>query len=233
MIDLKRFFQNPFTDKEISQTELQKFAEDHLAKLAAANEGGTYAARLTDTTVVYESYFGELTNVSLRVAVQKAATQTMKERWAEFVKWMTGKGEARVKDRADKPSAVYTEFFPTGLTEYHSANVADGQTLARRVKASAVTHAALLGADFKTTVDGLVDGYLAARETQMERKGAKTEGRGSRDVTKAELQEQLFDNLLFLAGVTKDPEKCVLFFDQSLLEDLTAADEPEPAPVTP
>ena len=137
MIDLKRYFRNPFADKEISTTELQKFAEDHLAKLAAANEGGSYDARITDTTAAYEGYFGELTNVSLRVAVQKAATQTMKERWTEFVKWMTGKGEARVKDRADKPSAVYTEFFPTGLTEYHSANVADGQTLARRVKASA------------------------------------------------------------------------------------------------
>lgn len=233
MIDLKRYFRNPFADKEISTTELQKFAEDHLAKLAAANEGGSYDARITDTTAAYEGYFGELTNVSLRVAVQKAATQTMQERWMEFVKWMTGKGEARVKDRADKPSAVYMEFFPTGLTEYHQANVAEGQTLASRVKVSAATHAALLGADFKTKVDALVDSYLAARQAQMEHKGARTDGRGSRDDAKAALQNRLFDNLLFFAGATKDPEKCAMVFDQSLLEESAAPGEPEPAPVTP
>lgn len=233
MIDLKRFFRNPFTDKEISNSELQRFAEDHLAKLSAANAGGAYDALLTDTTAAYEAYFGELANVSLRAALQKAATQTMNARWAEFVKWMTGKGEARVKDRADKPSAVYTEFFPAGLTEYHGASVAGGQTLANRVKASAATHEALLGADFKAKVDELAGGYLSAREAQVERKGDKTGGQGNRDDSKAALQDQLFENLLTLAKETKDPEKSALFFNQSLLEDTTASGEPEAVPPPP
>ncbi|WP_353567806.1 hypothetical protein [Haloferula sargassicola] len=228
MIDLNRFFNNPFTDRAISNTELQKFAEDHLAKLAAANDEGIWDALLTDGSAAYEAYFGGLTDASLRMALQKAATQTMNSRWAEFVKWMTTRGEARVKDRAEKPSAVYTEFFPLGLSEYHSATVPQGQTLVNRAKASAATHAALLGADFKAKVDELADGYLSAREVQMERKGGRADGRGDRDAAKAALQDRLFVNLLTLAMATKDPAKCAIFFDQSLLENPTAAGEPEP-----
>ena len=50
---------------------------------------------------------------------------------------------------------------------------------------------------------------------------------------KAVLQNQLFDNLLFLAGDTKDPEMCALFFDQSLLENPESPADEEPVPVTP
>lgn len=226
MISLSRFFKNPFLDPSISHAELQAFAEDHLAKMTAANEGGIYDGLVTDTGTAYENHFGELTSVSLRAALQKAATQTMRLRWEELVKWMTTKGEARVKDRADKPSAVYTEFFPGGMGEYHQSTVADGQTLARRIKESAATNAALLGADFQTKVAALAEGYLSARSAQLEKKGSRTDTGGSRDEAKAALQDQLFENLLVIAGRVKDPEKCALYFDQSLLEDAQAAAQP-------
>lgn len=228
MIDLKRFFINPFKAREISRSELQAFSEDHLARLSGANGDGAYNAMLADTGAAHTGYFGELANVSLKLALQKAATQTMHARWAEFVKYMTGRGEARIEDRAEKPSAIHTEFYPAGLTEYHSANVADGQTLASRVKASAATHAAVLGADFKTQVDALVDGYLSAREAQMEQKGGHVDQRDNRDDAMATLQDRLFMNLLFLAGETKDPDKCAFFFNQSLLEDFASAPAPPP-----
>lgn len=231
MIALNRFFKNPFLDPAISHPELQGFSEDHLAKLDAANEGGIYDAILVDTSAAHSGYFGELTNVSLRAALQKAATQTMALRWQEFVKWMISKGEARIKDRAEKPSAVYTEFFPAGLTEFHGVTNADGQTLANRIKLSAATHADLLGADFQTKVDALVDGYETARRAQMAQKGGSADTRGNRDDAKLLLQNRLFDNLLFFAGAQKDPDKCTLYFNQALLEDLAAA--PAPAPLPP
>jgi hypothetical protein len=233
MLDLKRFFTNPFKHRDISRSELQAFSEDHIARLSAANAGGVYNALLTDTTAAHTGYFGELTQVSLREATKKAATQTMNARWEEFVKYMTGKGEARIKDRAEKPSAIYTEFYPSGLTEYHAANVADGQTLANRVKASAATHAAALGADFKTKVDALVDGYLSARTAQVEQKGGHADTRSTRDDAMEVLQDKLFTNLLFLAGELKDAEKCAFFFNQALLENATAAPAPAPVPVVP
>jgi len=229
MIALNRFFKNPFLDPAISNSELQAFAEDHVSKVAGANAGGELDALLTDTTAAFNGYFGELTNLSLRTATQKAATQTARQRWAEFVGWMTKKGEARIEDKAEKPSAVYTEFFPRGMAEYHESTVADGRTLAVRVKASPATHAVLLGADFKTKVDVLVDGYESARSAQMEKKGGSTDTRGSRDEAKAALQKQLFRNLLFFAEREMDPERCALFFNQSLLEDAAAL----PAPVVP
>jgi len=52
-----------------------------------------------------------------------------------------------------------------------------------------VTHAVLLGADFKTKVDALVDGYESARSAQMEKKGGSTDTRGSRDEANTGLQK--------------------------------------------
>lgn len=232
MINLMRFFDNPFTDKNISNSELQNFAEDHLAKVTAANPGGAHDALLADTSAAYIGYFGEVANASLRMALQKAATQTMNHRWAEFVKWMTGKGEARIKDRTEKPSAVYSEFFPAGPSEYHNMTKAEGRVLAERVKTSAATHAALLGADFKAKVDELADGYIAAREAQLERKGDHTGTRSNRDEAKAALQVRLFDNLLLFAAATKDPEKCAFYFNQSLLENAVSKPAAVPEPAT-
>ena len=64
-----------------------------------------------------------------------------------------------------------------------------------------------------------MDGYLAARNAQLAEKGARTDLRKSRDEAKKALQNQLFENILALASKEKDPEKCALYFDQSLLEN--------------
>lgn len=79
----------------------------------------------------------------------------------------------------------------------------------------------------------LVDGYESARSTRMEQKGSHTDTRGNRNDAKLVRQNRLFDNLLFLAGSVKDPEKCTPYFNQSLLEDLTSAAEPAPVLATP
>lgn len=113
---------------------------------------------------------------------------------------MVKKGASRVRDRAEDSSAIYTVFFPLGLTELNETTVAEGQTVASRLKISANNHAALLGADFKTKVDVLVDGYMAARAAQVAKKGSSSDTRGSRDESKQVLQDQLFENLLFFAS---------------------------------
>ena len=231
MIALKRFFNNPFLDRDISLTELQAFSEDHLAKLSAANGGAQFDAMLTDTGAAHAAYFGELGNVSLRNALRNAATQEMELRWKELVKWVTTKGGARIIDKAGKPSAVYTEFFPLDLSEYHNATTITAQTLATRLKASAISHTVLLGADFTAAADGFADSYLTARELQTDRKGEAADARGDRDADKAALQTRLFDNLLTLAALEKDPEKCPLYFSQHLLGD--PDNSPEPAPPVP
>ena len=92
------------------------------------------------------------------------------------------------------------------------------------------THAGLLGADFQAKVDALVDGYLTAREAQMEQKGGVTDTRGNRDESKLLLQNRLFDNLLFFAAAQKDPDKCTLYFNQALLEDLASGADSAPLP---
>ncbi len=227
-MQLKRFFQNPLFSRQISHTELQAFSEDHLGKLAAANTAGQFDAMLTDTGAAYEAYFGELASVSLRTALRQAATEEMQTRWKELVKWITSKGQSRIIDKAGEPSAVFIEFFPGGLSEYHSATTITAQTLATRLKTSATTHTSLLGADFTATATALVESYLKARELQTDRKGQASDARSERDADKLALQTRLFKNLLTLAALEMDPEKCSLYFSQHLLEDPESTPEPEP-----
>ncbi len=78
-------------------------------------------------------------------------------------------------------------------------------------------------ADFQSKVDALADGYETARGAQMPQKGGSADTRGNRDDAKLLLQNRLFDNLLFVAVAQKDPDKCALYFNQALLEDLAAA----------
>jgi hypothetical protein len=228
MIDLERFFQNPFVDVRISDDELQAFSEDHLAKLTAANEGGEFDGRITDTTAKFLGFFDHITGQELKVALLKAATGTMNQRWSDLVGYMTVRGEARIIDRAGKPSALYTQFYPRGKSEFHEAKITDALALASRVSDLATANVALLGQDFVDAVTQLTTDFTNARAAQMSLKGEKSDVATDRRAGKAALALQLFDNLLLLAMRHKEqPEMEASYFDQSLLEDRK---RPQPAP---
>ena len=218
MIDLKRFFDNPFDDRQISDDELRTFTEDHLGRLSAANTGGEFDSRLTNTTAAFNAFFGQVASEELKVALQKAATQTMNVRWSAFVAYMTSRGAARVVDRAGKPSALYTQFFPRGLDEYHQTTVADSQSLAERVKQLATTNAVTLGQDFVDAVTLLVNDYDTARGAQVTAKGTTVDAGTDRRAVRGAMEVQLFDNLLALAQKHKgNPAAAASYFNQSLL----------------
>ncbi len=188
------------------------------------------SALIADHGAAHIAYFGELTNVSLGNAVRKAATREMNIRWKAFVDWLVGAGEAGIIYKGGKPSAMYTQFFPEGKSEYHEATVAEAQVLAARVKALVAAHSGTLDVDFVATANGLITSYETAREAQMDRKGEATDTRGNRDERKAVLQTRLFQNLLSIALLEMDPERTSLYFTQSLLEDPNRSgedDEPE------
>ena len=230
MIDLKRFFINPFGDRQISDDELRTFTEDHLGRLSAANTGSEFDARLTNTTAAFNAFFGQVASEELKVALQKAATQTMNVRWSAFVAYTTSRGAARVVDRAGKPSALYTQFFPRGLDEYHQVTVADSQSLAERVKQLATTNAVTLGQDFVDAVTLLVNDYDTARGAQVTAKGTTVDAGTDRRADRDAMEVQLFDNLLALAQKHKgNPAAAASYFNQSLLEEA----QPTPTPVPP
>lgn len=228
MLDLNRFYVNPFDDPQISDHELRTFTEDHIAKVQAVNTEGEFDGMLTDTGGAFSEYFGNVSSEDIKLALQKSSTTTMNSRWKDFVNYMVDRGEARIADRAGRGSAIYIEFFPVGKTEYHDARIADAHVLAARVKSSADSHAAELGEDFQSTIGVLVDGFTNARNAQVNLKGSKTAAAEDRRVTKSALALQLFDNLLVLARRHKgDPDKAALYFNQSLLEDPNRATEEE------
>ena len=50
MIDLKRYFINPFTDENISFNRLIDYASTHLSRMVANNPGALLNVRITATT---------------------------------------------------------------------------------------------------------------------------------------------------------------------------------------
>lgn len=227
MLDLIRYFGNPFEDDDISDHELRTFTEDHIAKVEAVNFEGEFDGMLTDTGGAFTAYFGNVLSEDTKLTLQKAATTTMRDRLKDFVDYMVDRGEARIADRAGRKSAIYAEFFPLGKSEYHDARIADAHLLAARVKDSAASHVGELGEDFQSTVNVLVDGFTNARNAQVGLKGQKSAAAEGRREGKAALALQLFDNLLVLARRHKtEPAKVTLYFNQSLLEDPQASGGP-------
>ena len=75
MIDLHRFLEVPFDDREISLSELLSFSSDHLARMIANNPGGALTARITATTSSLTLVQDSATDDQTKKAIRKARKQ--------------------------------------------------------------------------------------------------------------------------------------------------------------
>lgn len=236
MRNLRSFFVNVFATRELSDDRLRQFTEVNLRRMAANNPGGALTARLAATTVAYDAFFGGIQDEATRTAIQQGLTLTMNAALEEFIRAVRRR-EGTIKSEFDRPSTVYEEFFPRGLSEYNQASLATVETLMDRFARAAARHAEVLGKPFAERFAALKVGFTAARAAQLtvmgEVKGVKV---GTAEARTA-LEDELMDNLLTLAmRFKRQPEAGMAYFDQSILHPsggpAAGADDPggEPTP---
>ena len=234
MIDLHRFLENPFDDRQISLAELLDFSSDHLARMIANNPGGELAARITATTsaltLVQDSAVDDLTKRAVRKARKQVKAEFRKSLLKEIAKV---NGALVAKYGESGPEVV--ECFPHGRTIF--SNCTD-DTLEQHLETllNGVTeHQADLGAAPVTEVTGMLTRWQAVHARSESSGGKATTSQEARKLARENLQLMLFLNLLKFAEMfARQPEKLNLYMQQSLLEDrpAPAAEEP-PATSTP
>ncbi|WP_394794527.1 hypothetical protein [Armatimonas sp.] len=221
MKNLKTYFADPFDNRQIADSELLSFAEDHLDRLSAANTDGSLSAMRTATQTAFD-VFAQATQREDTASNQRTGmTQTMAQAKTAFGQFVTRK-EGVIRDAlgGNKLTPGYLEFFPAGLSEYTRASLEQIEPLMTRFVLAAQRHTAALGNTLATDAAALQSGFVAARTGQLTKKGTVSAEKSAGKTARQALTQQLTKNLLVIASQNVGHlERVTIFFDQARLTD--------------
>lgn len=217
MLNIIRLTNNIFDDKNLSEANLQVFAEKHIVALTNDNPGGIYTTILSDVTLAYTAFFGSVSNEAYKKSVSEGNTINMNNALKAAMDRII-KTEGLVKYAFGENSSEYEAFFPLGLSEYHNAPLGEIGVLHTRFLQAAndflfaqyPADVALIQQDFNL--------FKNMRDLQLSGLNqVETSGSGKRE-DKLKLAEQLTKNALFIAmnNINK-PDVFDNYFDISLL----------------
>ena len=219
MIDLRIFYTNPFADLLISYENKRLASEEHIGKLKAQNTHHQYDEMYAITLEKHENYFGEISGISIKTAVQKTQTGIVNKIIADFKK-RTTKLHFYLVSNGIKDTPLFTLFFPKGVMAYtRKTNKGNIESyLNVLVKAISEHTAEAGGASVLAEYQAFQTSYKDMRKLQNKNIGATRGGRTNRNTAEKEWADQMFSNLLLLAHEYRnEPEKMSLFFTQHYL----------------
>ena len=146
MIDLVRFFFNPFDDERISQAEIETFTIHHIAAMVANNGAGTFSTLITQTTNLSTTFDQSLSSKVVLLGVQKARVQA-KDLFRQNLAEELGKIYGMVTGRFGKKGIKTTEIFPGGLSLYSDCEDALLGTNLEALHTALTANVAELGSD--------------------------------------------------------------------------------------
>lgn len=233
MIDLRKIFTNWFKDPAISFSELLKYAARHLQAMVANNPGALLNTRITATQTALAAVESGVTDVGTKAAIQESKTEiknTFREALAENIRRIHGAVVAAFGD----PSPQVTECFPEGRSVFTRCRDEELNNKLGQLVACLTPLQAQVGAPAVGNASGLLSTWtaiFAAQDVAMSLRGSTAE---SRDTAKANLQLQLYLNVLFLAQSFPDqPDKCDLYCPQQYLRNAQSPEETPPPPTPP
>jgi hypothetical protein len=213
MINPEKIFENYFDDKNITTPRFYDFSQDSLSKLTAANGAGDYTTLINLITPLIAAVGTELGDVSLAEAVLKGKTLTNDQVMAAFVLTMRNKRGVIADLFGGEETAGYLEFYPQGINEYNQATKVQMPTLTLRVKNSATTHAATLGATLTALLQGFKTQWDNSRTDQELQKGVLSDNRTERTDARIALELAMLEVIHTIAGMFPgEVEQCMSFF---------------------
>ena len=226
MKDLTWYFKNPISVEKFSFGDQKRFSEEHIGRLTAQNTNGQYSTMLTDTVQKHTDYFGDITDVKIKKAVQQSQTQIVDDCIEAFKKRVSRLNNSLLAQGYEK-MPFYQTFFPFGVTEFtRDTNKTNFESNINRIIAALNAHPNESGgASVVQEFEGLRTNYTAARKAQLITKG-EAEGKSTvRDEKGIIWADQVFSNLLTIALAHRNqPEIINDFFDQSILRTISRED---------
>lgn len=214
----KMLFGNIFDDRNIAPKYLERFADDHLAKLGKNNAGNMYNTIIANITTALTPFKTELGDVDTSVNTLGGKTITVDAFIKTFVIYMKDNYiNIAAKLGGDKTPA-FIEFYPKGKTEYNRVTKTQMPTIMTRLNTAATNNAAALGTTIATQLQGFQIQWTAIRKNQLEGKATLKTNRQERGSTRLSLEQALLGSIHFVAQkFLGDVEKCMVLFNFSLL----------------
>jgi hypothetical protein len=217
MNDLSRFFLNPFDSRNVSLSGLLAFTTDHLARLAANDAGGVFAARRAATAAALAAVEQAFTDDETKLGLRKARKQTARA-FRKALPAAVARINVAVKAKFGERSPEVAECFPEGRTGFarcpQDSLENHLETLSNGLKA----HATDLDAAVLAQAEDLRTNWLTVRQSSQASSGVKAAAEAGRRNARRALQRELFLNLLAQAqNFPLQPEKLNLFMQPSRL----------------
>lgn len=219
MMNPEKLVEDLFDDKNFADYKLRGFSQDHLLRLSipANNPGGIYSTLITDTGSKFTAFFGAIDSELVQESINEGLTITTEETKAAAIAELSHL-EGLVAFKFGKTSAIYQQFYPQGLSEYHDANLDQLPPLFNRYKTAANTH---LLAGNPAEVAALIvklDAYNNARNAQLTGFGTTSTLQAGRREDRKALTLQLTTNLLTIAlNNLQNPDNYNNYYNPSYL----------------
>jgi len=227
MIDLFRFFKNPFLAIMISIDELVAYANEHLQRMVANNPGALLNTRINATTVSLTALDGTLTNEHTKLAIQKGATLA-KNAFREVLPANIARIHGAAVAAFGTNSPQLMECFPHGREIFGDCTDGALENHIQQWKNCLTPLAAAVGQAHIDNLGGLLSTWTALYAAASTARGVRNGSAEARRDAGATLRNELFLNLLALAAAFPNQEdKAALYCPQHLLEDHPSEDEEE------
>lgn len=219
MLDPLRLTTDLFKEKNLSDSSLNAFTEYFLIALAQPdnNPGGIYNPLLVQTTTLYQNYHGSLLTQAGKAALSKGVTITLNNAFNAVIEKMRNL-RWLVRYKFEAKSAVYKEFYPRGMKQYHHLRFADAELYFLRFHTIATLHLQAEYPNDVAEVAALVNAYIDAWRTREEINSVIDNTATTRHLSRKALTLQLTKNFLIIAGNhLENPDRFANYYDPRFL----------------
>ncbi|MFZ4401993.1 MAG: hypothetical protein ACOYO1_18330 [Bacteroidales bacterium] len=220
MKNLELFLENPFKSIVAGKEKTLEFYDFHNnSMIQQVNMGAPFAALLGNNATAFDALCDSLGDTATKVAEQKSKTYTTDECIELFVA-KAKEFEAGIRDKFNKDSAIYLEFYPQGMKPFNNISKKSIKEVMTQYIAAYNIYKADLGISRYDEVVQIQEKYLISRKLQEQKKSETKNIRSSWDDCLLKMQDQAYTNLLSIALYHKgNPEKIKLYFNQSIVNN--------------
>jgi len=218
MKKLESYAEMPFDGIKVGRDKTLEFFTDHVNRLKQAIANGEpFGNEEIEFTKALKKLSDSKTATAVNVAQQGSETMTVDNIIQLFNDEIT-KLEPKIQVQFPKKTAEYSEFFPQGKSAYTNATKGNIDNLFATIITACQNHGDKLGTEPAEVMVALRTNYVAARESQLKKKGSAANTRSAWDDNLNIVEDLAFHNLLRIADTYRgQPEKIGLFFDQSII----------------
>lgn len=217
MIDLHRYFVNPFDKAKLGLDALLAFTTDHLQRMLSADPGGTFAERIAATTAALAAVNGSTTEDSTKLGVRRARKQA-KGTFRRALPEALGKLHGAAAAKFGLKGAGVKECFPKGRKIFARCPDDELGLHLQAMVAGLTARQADVGATVVAEAEALRANWKALYDASESSTAVKAKAEGARRTAREALQLELFLNLLALAAhFPRQPERLDQYMQPSLL----------------